>query len=126
MPTLDFQANENFCVPAALAALTTGKFNDAQALLRKHFGEGQSYNKGLFYPIILKVLREEGYLVEQMTGGFRPLGTYLLCFPGHVAVVENGTFIDNQHPEGIRITNHSRMPRIESVYRVTRPEERKL
>lgn len=125
MPTLDFQANANFCVPAALAALTTGKFNDAQALLNKHFGE-KDYNRGLFYPIILKVLREEGFLVERMTNGIPPLGTYLLCFSGHVGVVEHGTFIDNQHPQGVRLNKFSQLKKVESVYRVTRPEERNL
>lgn len=127
MPTLDFQATSGlkFCVPAALAALTTGKFRDAQALLKKHLGDQQS-NKPLFYPIILKVLRGEGYQVERMTGGFRPLGTFLLCFSGHVGVVENGTYIDNQHPEGVRITKFAKMKPVEAVYQVTRPEQRTL
>lgn len=123
MPTVNQPPNVNFCVPTALAALTDGDFGNALALLSKELG-AQLPNKPLFYPLILKVLKSKGYLVDRVQH-FGQLGIYLLCFNGHVAVVENNLYVDNSHPFGKKIDAHTRLARLEAIYRITPPEERK-
>ena len=122
MPIVNQSPNANFCVPTALAALTDGNFQHAEELLKAHLGPTLT-NKPLYYPILLKVLKFEGYLVDRVQH-FDQLGVYLLCFKGHVAVVEHNLYIDNSDPQGRRINAHTRLARLEAVYRITPPNEK--
>lgn len=88
-----------FCVPVALAGLLSTTVDAAELLIQEELGNVPI--RGVFYPIILKILRRHGFSYKETTRTTLQ-GTYLFCFHGHVGIFKEGKYFDNQYPEGIQ------------------------
>lgn len=109
-----------YCVPSALALLLDTDVDTACNLIREELGEQAI--AGIFYPVILKKLHEAGFRWKELSPSAVKLlhknkaGRFLLCFKGHVGVMLDGTYYDNQHPAGISRPTQA----VRSAYEVTR------
>jgi hypothetical protein len=91
-----------FCGPVALALLLERPLNEIDKLLEPILGT--EVKRGIFYPEILKILVEQGYSYSQVPATFPSrarAGLFLICFQGHVGVIKNQIYFDNQIPSGI-------------------------
>ncbi len=105
--------SNQYCVPAALSALTGLSVDEIIPLVREHLGD-QAIS-GLFLPIAIRILRDKGYTIRSLTldctvnqlprlvKGIHP---YLIEIHRHALVYHNGLIIDNRFPDGILIKNY--------------------
>ena len=101
--------SNTFCVPAALAALTGLHVDSCVDLIRQGI-RGDTPISGVYYPFVLKIFGKLGYHYQERTGIDRTMALpqklnvefckLLLCFDGHVGVLDYGTYFDNAHPNG--------------------------
>jgi hypothetical protein len=121
MQTIQRSSTSNiYCVPAALAALLDCHVDLAEALLKEELGDQPI--TGIYYPLIFKVLRhvDLDYRWIEVSQTYRQTHneTYLLCFNGHVGVVKDKCYFDNQQPNGKPMTEHPYSRKIRQIFRV--------
>lgn len=103
-----------FCVPAALALLLNIHVDEAVKLLKEDIGDQPI--TGVFYPLILKNIQLRGFTYREKR--WNGLGTYLFVFRGHVGVLIDNVYYDNQIPGGTEVLPNRR---IEKCFRIERP-----
>ena len=106
-----------YCGPAALALLMNKPLDEVDEILKEKLGT--SIQKGLFYPLMLQILQEQGYKYHLTTKRTfvksENDGNYLIVFKEHFGVAKKGFYYDNSMPRG---TEHFPRLRIERVYQV--------
>lgn len=122
---MKIQRNSNsnqFCVPAALAALTGLHTDECEKLLKEELGDIKI--TGVFYPIILKILGKLGYQYKEVSRSnaknFSEGRQFLICMSGHVGVIEGKTYYDNGYLNGVELESggkHRRL-RIQQIFEV--------
>ena len=121
MPAVQRSLESNrFCVPAALSALTGLHVDRITELLKEEIGDQPI--EGILYPLALKILNRLGFKYQEITARQRKEiknGLFLVCFPGHVGVIEGLTFYDSANPMGLdlRSGQHPRQ-RVTKVFKV--------
>src|SRR5690242_10552493 len=130
------EGSNRFCVPAALSALTGRTVDEITVLIHDEVGDQPI--RGLFYPLALKILKRLGYTWKetnftQLDGVVRNSAgkLFMVCFQGHMAVVDNFTYFDNSYPHGLQ-SNYpvQRLPaigyhKIEKCFQIFFPEDSK-
>jgi hypothetical protein len=114
-----------FCAPAALSILTGEHVDDCVKLIQEEIGNKSI--SGVYYPIILKILKNRfGYLSRDL-GGFSTTNPCLLCFQSHVGVwTPEGNFVDNNYPDGTKQLPHAKIQRILEIYSSPEAKETNL
>jgi hypothetical protein len=122
-PLIRGTSKNPFCGPAALALLLNRPLDGIDSLLKEKLGS--SIQKGIFYPLVIQILEEQGCKVKQRAITTFDIKTakrldqlYLICYKEHFGVSKFGFYHDNQFPNG---TEHYPRLRIEKVFEVTRP-----
>ena len=87
-----------YCVPAALGFLLNITVDAAELLLKEELGDKPI--TGVLYPLILKILKKEGFGYIKTYCDLKTPNHYLICFKGHVGVIKNGIYFDNQNRDG--------------------------
>lgn len=117
MPTIQRSTNSNiFCVPAALSALTGLHVDECVKLIREDLGDQPI--TGVYYSVILKILKKLGFQYRECGLKTQFIGTLVLvCFRGHVGIVDGLNYIDNKYPYGVSLENF-KLTRVEKVFEV--------
>ncbi len=95
-----------FCGPAALSVILRRDVDDCLILIKKEVGDQPI--QGLFYPCLLKILKEQGYSYKRVrTFDYTDGNLYLIVFYHHFGVLSNlgetnqpTQYFDNSHPNG--------------------------
>jgi hypothetical protein len=112
--------SNTFCVPAALAALLDCHVDLAEALLKEELGDQPI--TGIYYPLIFKILRrvDPTFRWTEVSQTYRQTHNeiYLLYFDGHVGVVKDKCYFDNQQPNGKPMTEHPYSKKIRQIFKI--------
>lgn len=126
------QSPNRFCAPFALSRLAGVPLDQSVSLLQEDLGNIDI--QGVFYPQILKILKQRGFGYRRLNlkRDYR-LAEYLkkLCWgkerypllvivPEHVGIIEHDKFYDNGNPQG---TTDPPNWKIEQIYEVWNLDE---
>lgn len=118
-PLIKGTSTNPFCGPAAIALCLNQPLDYVDQLLSYLLGD--SVQRGIFYPEVLKVLQSQGCEFKEISYRllkFREKGIYLISFKTHFGVMKDRIYYDNQHGNGSVV-----MPkmRVEKVFQIWRP-----
>ena len=129
--TTQQDSTNKYCVPTALAILMGTSIEVACAHIRNHLGEQPI--TGIYHPIILRILRDNGYEVREKilvnecrTSLIRLVrlissSTWLVILHGHVLVYKNGMVFDNAFPTGVLTEFYPlRSAKVEGLFLITK------
>lgn len=113
-------ANSNpYCVPGALAAITGKHVDDCILMLRDEVGDQPV--KGIYHPLILKILKKLNYTYQEVNHIKRE-GLFLIVYRSHVGIVEESIYFDNNYVKEIPFAHH-KGSKMFLVFEITRPSE---
>lgn len=96
-----------YCVPTALSLVAIISYPCAVADIQEHLGDVPI--AGVYFPIALKILKEKYKFEPIRVWKVMSRGLYVISTAGHMFIVRDGIFYDNQFPEGkkfnLAITN---------------------
>lgn len=107
-----------FCGPAALSVLTGCHVDECVKWCEAEVGN--SGVKGLFYPTLLKILKERGFNYERVSySSINRDGDFLVVWQGHFGAFCNGTYYDNSCKNGEPIILRYKMVAVFKIERGT-------
>src|ERR1700677_4917345 len=103
MPRIQLSTQHpNFCMPAALACLTGKTVDEAIELFKHELGDTPITR--VYYPILLKILKDHGFDWEELTipQANKFIGDMIVFVPGHVMVYDSilHKYYDPASPDG--------------------------
>lgn len=102
----------NYCVPAALALLTSEPIGEIEKHLRRYLGDEPI--SGIYFPISLAILTDRNIAYREVFGPRRS-GLFLCFTKSHAFVMADGTYYDNAFPQGSRV---HKMPRVQKCFEI--------
>jgi hypothetical protein len=109
-----------YCVPTALSIITGQPYDSCVSQIQRFLGDIPI--KGVYIPIAVKILRDNGFIVEQRGEGGWALnkfkatkGLFLVEINRHAIVIRDGKLYDNNHPQGTYNLPKSRVVRCYEV-----------
>lgn len=113
--------NTQYCVPTALSILMNIPYEDSVHQIEQFLGDVPI--TGVYMPVAVKILRDNGFIVEQRGQDYqmrlfqRTKGIFLVEISGHALVIKDGIKYDNHFPSGTPHLTHHRCLR---VYEITK------
>lgn len=96
-----------FCVPTAISFITGRPYEEIEQDFKTHF-LGDQLVEGIFLGAAAKLLKMYGYELRSLNNFMKlrltnPHGVYLIHIRGHVGIIRDNLWFDNQFPNGVLV-----------------------